>query len=55
VGRFLTNIWFWIRVPLEFIHFYVKVPKTASVKWPSEERLFQINEFQHYTGGPLCI
>jgi hypothetical protein len=24
VGRFLTKIWFWIRVPLEYIHLYVK-------------------------------
>jgi hypothetical protein len=29
VGRFMTKIWFWMRVPLEYIHFYVKVPKPA--------------------------
>jgi hypothetical protein len=44
VGRFLTKIWFWMEVPLEYIHFYVKIPKTAKksflVKWPSEERSF---------------
>jgi hypothetical protein len=33
VGRFLTKIWFWIRVPLEYIHLYVKkIPKTAKKK-----------------------
>jgi hypothetical protein len=35
---------FWMRVPLKYIHFYVKVPKTAKnvflVTWPSEKRPF---------------
>jgi hypothetical protein len=30
VDRFSTKIWFWMRVPLECSHFYVKVPKTAN-------------------------
>jgi hypothetical protein len=39
VGGFLTKIWFWMKVPLEYIHFYEKVPKIATKKsffWPSD-------------------
>jgi hypothetical protein len=32
VGRFLTKIWFWMKVPSEYIHFYEKVPKIAKTK-----------------------
>jgi hypothetical protein len=44
VGRFLTKIWFWMKVPSEYVHFYEKIPKIAQknclVKWPPEERSF---------------
>jgi hypothetical protein len=39
VGRFLTKIWFWMRVPLESINFYVKIPKTAKKVFGSSDLL----------------
>jgi hypothetical protein len=33
VGRFLTKIWFWMKVPLEYIPFYEKVLKIAKKKF----------------------